>query len=236
MLERIARSLDLDRPAFGERTTWTVRTEHGVHQVELVQAVIGTRVSVDGEVVGRSAPWSFDQESFAFALDGAPATLVVHPDTRTGTVRTALLVNGAPIRANVPAWKLRRVGPVRWGRPAAFAGYSVAAILLAGAVLGDPFRSWAVVALRAALDAAWFALVRALDPLALLPAWLIQVTGSRWAMLLLGLELLAVVTVARDPALRARLPLVRATSLRARVLGWALVGLVVFAMPLLLVG
>lgn len=236
MFERIARSLDLDRPALGERTTWTARTEHGVHEIALVQAVTGTRVEVDGEVIARRPPWSYAQEAFAFSLDGAPATLVVHPDTRVGTVRTALLVNGDPIRANVPAWKRRRVAPIPWSRWATWAGYAIAATLLAAAVLGDPFRSWAVVALTAALDVLWYPLVRALDPLALLPAWLDRVTGSRAAMLLLAIELVAVIAVARRPALRALLPLVRSSSRGARVAGWALVALVVAAMPLLLPG
>lgn len=235
MLARIARSLDLDRPSLGERTGWTVRTAHGVHQIELVQAVTGTLVRVDGKTIGRSPAWSYAQESFAFTLDDAHATLVVHPDTRVGTVRTALLVNGEAIRPEVPAWK-RRGGPIRWGRMASFAGYAVAFTLLAGAVLGDPFRSWTVVTLRAALDMAWWSVVRVVDPLALLPAWLAQITGSRAAMLLLGLELIGVIAVARRPAMRARMPLLRSTSRRARIAGWALVGLVVGAMPLLLVG
>lgn len=236
MLARIARSLDLDRPSLGERTTWTVRTAHGVHQVELVQAVTGTRVRVDGKTVGRTPAWSYAQESFAFTLDGTHATLVVHPDTRSGTVRTALLVNGEAIRADVPAWKRRRVGPIRWGRIATFTGYSVALTLLAGAILGDPFRSWTVVGLRAALDVTWYPLLRALDPLALLPTWLEEITRSRAAMLLLGLELIAVIAIARRPSIRARLPLLRATSQGARIAGWALVALVVGAMPLLLAG
>lgn len=236
LLARIARSLDLDRPSLGERTTWTVRTSHGVHEVELIQAVTGTRVRVDGKTVGRSPAWSYAQESFAFTLDGAHATLVVHPDTRIGTVRTALLVNGEAIRADVPEWKRGRVPTIGWGRIAAFTGYTVALTLLAGAVLGDPFRLWSVVALHAALDMSWWALVRAIDPLALLPAWLAQVTGSRAAMLLLGLEILGVIALARRPTLRARLPLLRAPSRRTRIAGWALVTLVVGAMPLLLVG
>lgn len=207
-----------------------------MHDVELVQAVTGTRVRVDGETVGRSPAWSYAQESFAFTLDDQHATLVVHPDTRVGTVRTALLVNGAPVLANVPDWKRRQVGPIAWGRGAAFAGYAIAATLLAGAVMGDPFRSWTEIGLRAALDMAWFGLVRVLDPLALLPAWLDEITRSRAAMLLLGLELLAVVTVARQPRLRGRVPLLRARSRRARVAGWSLVALVVASLPLLLRG
>lgn len=205
-----------------------------MHEIELVQAVTGTRLRVDGETVGRWPPWSFAQESFAFTLDGAHATLVIHPDTRAGTLRTALLVNGVPLRPEVPAWKRRRVGPFRWGRWAAFAAYAIAATLLAGSVLGDPFRSWAVVTLHAGFDVVWFALVRALDPLALLPAWLDRITASRAAMLLLGLELLGVTTLARVPRLRHRLPLLRATSRAFRVLGWVVIGVVSASMPLLL--
>ena len=234
ILARVARLLDLDRAIPGERTKWTVRLPHGVHLVELEQFVSGTRVVVDGETVGRTAAWSFNSAPFRFAVGPAAATLALQPDTAAGTVRATLVVDGARIRPDGPARE--KVRPFPWSRVLARAAYVLAALLVAAAIAGDPFGTWTVDSLRLAVDVAWVAAIRGIDPFAVIPRWMDAVTSSRAALLLLGLELVAIVQVARDARLRARIPLLRSDARRARVLGWALLGLAAALLPTALGG
>ena len=236
MLARVARLLDLDRPTPGERTRWTVRTAHGIYLVELEQFVLGTRVRLDGKTVGHSPAWSFPAVPFRFAVGPSPATLTVRPDTRAGTVRATLIVDGAGIAPDTPAWRRRQVPPIPWARILARAGYALGALLVSAAAVGDPYLAWAVGALNTALDVAWIAAVRGIDPFGVLPAWLAAATSSRAAILLLGLEIVALVSVARDPRLRGRVPLLRSASWAFRVLGWAALGVAAAVLPLLLGG
>lgn len=232
ILARVARLLDLDRAIPGERTQWTVRLPHGVYLVELEQFVSGTRVILDGETVGRSPAWSFNPAPFRFAVGPAAATLALQPDTAAGTVRATLVVDGARIRPDAPARD--RVRPFPWSRVLARAAYALAALLVAAAAAGDPFLRWTVDSLRLAVDVAWVAAVRGIDPFAIIPRWIDAVTSSRAALLLLGVELVAVVQVARDARLRARIPLLRSDARRLRVLGWAILGLAMAYLPTLL--
>lgn len=232
ILARVARLLDLDRAVPGERTKWTVRLPHGVHLVELEQFVSGTRVVVDGETVGRSPAWSFRSAPFRFPVGTAAATLALQPDAAAGTVRATLVVDGARIRPDAPVSETVR--PFPWGRVLSRAAYALAAVLIAAAVTGDPFRTWAVDSLRLVVDVAWVAAVRGIDPFAVIPRWTDAVTSSRAALLLLGLELVAVARVARDVRLRARIPLLRSGARRWRVLGWALIALAAGFLPTLL--
>jgi hypothetical protein len=233
ILARLGRLLDLERPTPGERTQWTVRTEHGVYVVVLEQYVSGTRVRLDGKTVGHSPAWSFPAVPFRFAVGPLPATLGLSPDTEAGTVRATLIVDGARIAPDAPRWRLRPVPPTPWSRILASAGYALGALLVSAAVLGEPYQSWIVTALHVTLDVAWIAAVRAFDPLALLPSWLAMVTASRASMLVLGLSIAALVTVAHDPRLRGRVPVLRSPSRWERATGWAALTLAALLVPLL---
>jgi hypothetical protein len=232
ILARVARLLDLERPSPGERTHWTVRTEHGVHLVELDQFVSGTRVRVDGQTVGRSPAWAFPAAPFRFTVGTASATLALSPDTASGTVRATLIVDGARIRPDRPAPVTAR--PFAWARFLARAGYGLGALLIVAAVLGDPYGSWVMGWLRTAVNVAWVAAVRGIDPFALIPGWLATIASSRAAMLLAGIELLALVRLARDAAVRDRVPGLRSPSRFVRVLTWAMLGLGAAILPTLL--
>ena len=232
ILARVARLLDLDRPGPGERTRWTVRTAHGVYLVELEQFVSGTRVVLDGETVGRSPAWSFPSAPFRFAVGPVTATLALHPDTAAGTVRATLVVDGARIRPDRPARE--KVRPFPWSRVLARGAYVLAAVLISAAVVGDPYGTWAVDSLRLAVDVAWLAAIRGIDPFALIPRWMDSVTSSRAALLLLGLELVGIVQLARRPHLRARVPLLPSDQRRVRVAGWVLLALSAAFVPTLL--
>lgn len=234
VLARLARLLDLDRPTPGERTTWTVRTAHAVHAVELEQAVTGTRVRLDDVVVGRSPAWTFSDEPFRFAIGGTAAILAIRPETGTGTVRASLLVGGEPVPQDVPAWRRRQVQAIRWRGLLARFGYVLGALLVAAAAVGDPFLDWVSTALATAVHVAWIAAVRGVDPFALLPAWAHAVTASRAGMLVAGIELLGLVAVARDGRLRARVPVLRSPSRVSRVAGWSLLVLAAAILPTLL--
>lgn len=232
ILARVARLLDLDRPSPGERTRWTVRTAHGVYLVELEQFVSGTRVRLDGETVGRSPAWAFPGAPFRFAVGPSTATLALSPDTAAGTVRATLIVDGARIRPDRPTREMLR--PVPWGRLLARAGYGLGVLLISAAIIGDPFRSWVVELLRTAVNVAWLAAVRGVDPFGLIPGWLAAATSSRAAMLLLGVELVALVRIARDPALRDRVPGLRSSSRWFRVFAWVVLALTAAILPTLL--
>ena len=232
ILGRVARLLDLERATPGERTKWTVRLPHGVYLVELEQFVSGTRVTLDGQTVGRSPAWSFPSAPFRFAVGPAAATLALQPDTAAGTVRPTLVIDGARIRPDKPAGE--HVRPFPWSRVLGRAAYVLASILISAAVLGDPYGTWAVDSLRLAVDVAWVAAVRGVDPFAIIPRWTDAVTSSRAALLLLGLELIAIAQLARRPHLRARLPLLRSGQRRLRVLGWLLLALGAMFLPTLL--
>jgi len=220
ILARVARLLDLDRPAPGERTRWTVRTAHGVYLVELEQFVSGTRVRLDGKTIAHRPPWSFADVPFRFPIGAAAATLAVSPDTRAGTIRPTLIVDDARVPVDVPAWRRRKPVPVPWRSLLARGGYALAVLLIVAAIAGDPFERWIVTTLRAAVDVAWFAAIRGIDPFGLVPPWVDGVTSSRAALLLLGIELGALVTLARDARTRCRLPLVGSTSWPLRSIGW----------------
>lgn len=235
-LARLASLLDLDQLTPGERTQWTVRTAHGIYLVELEQFVSGTRVRLDGKTVGHSPPWSFPSVPFRFAVRPSAATLAVRPDTQAGTVRATLIVDGARIAPDAPAWRRRQVPPIPWARLLARAGYALGVLLVSAAAVGDPYRAWVVGALNTALDVAWIAAVRGIDPFGLVPAWLAAATSSRSSLLLLGLELVALVSVARDPRFRGRVPLLRSASRAFRVMGWAALGVAATVLPLLLGG
>lgn len=234
ILTRVARLLDLDHPTAGERTTWTVRTAHGVHSVELEQALTGTRVRLDGELIGRSDAWSFPDEPQRFSIEGSGAILVVRADTSSGTVRASLLVGGEPIPQDVPAWRRRPPPPVPWRRIALRTGRVIGAALVAGAALGDPFRGWVSTALGTAVDVVWLAAGSGIDVFGVVPAWVHAVTASRAAMLLAGLELLALLALAGDGRIRRRVPLLRSGSRWGRGAGWILLVLAAALLPTLL--
>ena len=235
ILARVARLLDLDRARPGERTQWTVRLSHGVYLVELEQFVSGTRVRVDGETVGRSPAWSFPAVPFRFAVGQAVATLALHPDTTAGTVRATLIVDGARITAD-PAAAGRPPRPFRWGRVLARMGYALGALFVSAAVIGDPYQSWIVDALRTAVAVVWLAVVRGIDPLALIPGWLAAATSSRAALMAVGIELIALVTLSRSARLRSLVPVLRDGGRIARTLGWAALIALALVLPTLLAG
>ena len=236
ILSRVARLLDLDRPAPGELTRWTVRTAHGVHLVELEQFISGTRVRLDGRTVAQRPPWSFADVPFRFAVGSAAATLAVRPDTRAGTIRTTLIVDDARIPADVPAWRRRKPKPMPWRRILSRAGYGLALLLIAAAVAGDPFRGWTVAALTTGVDLAWVAAIRGVDPFGLMPPWILAVTSSRASLLLSGIELGLLVALATQPRLRARVPALRATGRVPRIAAWALLVLAGAVLPTLVGG
>jgi hypothetical protein len=236
ILARVARLLDLDRPAPGDRTRWTVRTAHGVHLVELEQFISGTRVRLDGKTVAHRPPWSFADVPFRFAIGASPAALAVSPDTRAGTIRATLIVDDARIPADVPAWRRRKPKPIPWRAILSRAGYGLAVALIAAAAAGDPFRGWIVSALTTGVDLAWVAAIRGLDPFGLIPPWIVAVTSTRASLLLSGLELGAVVTLATQPRLRSRVPGLRATGRLSRIAAWALLLLAASALPTLVGG
>lgn len=236
ILSRVARLLDLDRPAPGELTRWTVRTAHAVHLVELEQFISGTRVRLDGRTVGHRPPWSFDDVPFRFPVGSSAATLAVSPDTRAGTIRATLSVDDARIPADVPAWRRRKPRPIPWRTILSRAGYGLAVLLIAAAAAGDPFRGWIVAALATGVDLAWFAAIRGVDPFGLIPPWIVVVTSSRASLLLSGIELGALVTLATQPSVRARVPGLRASERLPRIAAWTLLLLAAAAMPMLVGG
>ena len=236
ILARVARLLDLDRPAPGERTRWTVRTAHGVYLVELEQFVSGTRVRLDGKTIAHRPPWSFADVPFRFAIGASPATLAVSPDTRAGTIRATLIVDDARIPADVPAWRRRKPKPIPWRAILSRAGYGLAVVLIGAAAAGDPFRGWIVTALTTGVDLAWVAAIRGLDPFGLIPPWILAVTSSRASLLLSGLELGALVTLATQPRVRSRVPGLRAKGGLRRIAAWAVLLLAAAALPTLVGG
>jgi hypothetical protein len=108
--------------------------------------------------------------------------------------------------------------------------------LIAAAAAGDPFRGWIVSALTTGVDLAWVAAIRGLDPFGLIPPWIVAVTSTRASLLLSGLELGAVVTLATQPRLRSRVPGLRATGRLSRIAAWALLLLAASALPTLVGG
>lgn len=234
VLAIVARFLELDRPMPGERTTWTARTAHGVHSVELEQAVTGTRVRVDGRIVGRAPAWSFSDEPFRFPIGASSGIVTVRADTGRGSLRASLLVDGEPVPQDAPERSKRGQGRIPWRRILVRASYALGALLVVSAAVGDPLRAWASTALVTTVNVAWLAAVRGIDPFGLLPGWMAAVTGSRAGMLLAGLELLALVTITRDARLRRRIPLLGSPSRVWRVVGWAMLVLAAAAPPTLL--
>lgn len=233
-LARLGKLLDLDRPLPGERTTWTVRTAHGVHAVELEQSVTGTRVRADGVVVARASSWSFSDEPFRFQVGGSEAMLSISTDTSRGTERASLLVRGDPVAQDAPGWRTRRAPQIRWGLLLSRTGYLLGAVLILSAGIGDPLLGFTTTALATAVDVAWLAGVSGVDPFGLLPGWVRTFTASRAGTLLTGIELLALVTIARDPRLRSRVPLLDSTSRLWRVIGWGVLLLAAAIVPTLL--
>lgn len=236
VLAIVARFLELDRSMPGERTAWTVRTAHGVHSVELEQAVTGTRVRVDGRVVGRAQAWSFSDEPFRFTVDGSPAILAISSDTGRGTERASLLVAGEPVAQDAPAWRRSRSRPIARGPILARAGYLTAGTLILAAASGDPLFGTVSAALGTAAEVAWFAVVRAVDWTGLLPAWVHALAASRAGMLLAGIELLLLVAVAQDRRLQERLPALGSTSRVRRAAGWIALVSAAAVPPILLDG
>lgn len=233
-LTRLGRLLDLDRPIPGERTIWTIRTEHGVHTVELEQSVTGTRVRADGVVVGRSSAWSFSDEPFRFAVGGSAAILSIGTDTGRGTERASLLVSGEPVAQDTPAWRTRRAAAIRWGPALARTGYLLGAALILSAGIGDPLLGITTTAFATAVDVAWLAGVSGVDPFGLLPAWAHALAATRAGTLLAGIELVLLVTLARDRRLQRRLPLLGSESRPVRVIVWSVLALAAAVLPTLL--
>ena len=231
---RLGRLLDLDRAIPGERTTWTIRTEHGVHTVELEQSVTGTRVRADGVVVGRSSAWSFSDEPFRFQVGGSAAILSIGTDTSRGTERASLLVSGEPVAHDAPAWRTRRAAAIRWGLVLARTGYLLGAALILSAGIGDPLLGFTTTALATAVDVAWLAAVRGVDPFGLLPTWAHALAATRAGTLLAGVELVLLVTLARDRRLQRRLPLLGSASRSVRVIVWSVLALAAAVLPTLL--
>ena len=231
---RLARLQDIDRPLPGERTTWTVRTAHGVHTVELEQSVTGTRVRADGAVVGRASAWSFSDEPFRFQVGGAAAVLAVGADTGRGTERASLLVLGEPVAQDGRAGRTRRTPPIPWSRLLARTGYLLGGALIVSAAIGDPVLGFTTNVLGTAVNLAWLAGVRGIDPFGILPSWIHAITASRAGTLLTGLELLALVTLAREPRLQRRVPLLDPASRLWRVVGWGVLLLAAAIVPALL--
>lgn len=234
VLTIVARFLELDRSMPGERTAWTVRTAHGVHSVELDQTVIGTRVRVDGRVVGRAPAWSFSDEPFRFPIGASRGIVAVRADAGRGSLRASLLVDGEPVPQDPPERSKRAEGRIPWRRILERAGYALAALLVVSAAIGDPVRDWTSTALVTTVNVAWLAAVRGIDPFALLPGWMTAVSGSRAGMLLAGLELFALVTLTRDERIRRRIPLLGSRSRAWRVVGWAVLVLAAAVPPTLL--
>ena len=233
-LARLGRLLDLDRPLPGERTTWTVRTAHGVHTVELEQSVTGTRVRADGAVVGRASAWSFPEEPFRFQVGEAAAVLAIGTDTLRGTERASLLVLGEPVAQDGLAGRSGRTSPIRWSRPLARTGYLLGSALILSAAIGDPVLGIMANVLGTAVNVAWLAAVRGVDPFGILPSWVHAITASRAGTLLTGLELLALVKLARDPRLQRRVPLLDSASRPWRIVGWGVLLLAAAIVPTLL--
>lgn len=234
ILARVARLLDLDRPTPGARTTWTVRTAHGVYVVELEEFVSGTRVRLDGASLGHSSAWSFPGVPFRFPIGPSIASLAVRPDAETGTVRATLIVDDARIAPDPPAWRRRDVPPMRWSPVLARAGYAFSALFVSAAAIGDPYRESVAGAVNTAFTVAWLAAIRGIDPFGLLPAWLAAATASRAGLLLFGVELLALTALARRPELQARVPGLRARGRATRAAAWMGVMLVAAVLPTLL--
>lgn len=233
-LARLGRLLDLDRPLPGERTTWTVRTAHGVHTVELEQSVTGTRVRADGAVVGRASAWSFSDEPFRFQVGGSAAVLAIGTDTSRGTERASLLVLGEPVAQDGPAGRTSRTPPFRWGRLLARTGYLLGATLILSAAIGDPVLGFITSALGTAVNVAWLAAVRGIDPFGILPSWTQAVAATRAGTLLGGIELVLLVTLAQHHELRGRVPLLGSASRPVRVISWSLLTLAAAIAPTLL--
>lgn len=233
-LARLGRLLDLDRPLPGERTTWTVRTAHGVHIVELEQSVTGIRVRADGVVVGRASAWSFSDQPFRFQVGGSAAMLSIGTDTGRGTQQASLLVLGEPVTQDSPAWRTRRPPPIRWDRLLAWSGYLLGAALILSAAIGDPVFGFVANVLGTAVNVAWLAAVRGIDPFGIVPLWMQALAATRAGTLLAGIELVLLVTLARDHTLRGRLPLLGAASRPVRVIGWSVLALAAAVLPTLL--
>ena len=235
-LARLGRLLDLDRPLPGERTTWTVRTAHGIHSVELEQSVTGTRVRVDGIVVGRASAWSFSDEPFRFHVGGSAAMLSIGTDTGRGTERASLLVLGEPVAQDGRAGRTRRTSPVPWSRPLARAGYLLSGALILSAAVGDPVFGFLANVLGTAVNVAWLAAVRGIDPFGIVPSWVHALAATRAGTLLAGIEMVLLITLARDHTLRGRVPLLGSASRSARVIGWSVLVLAAAVLPTLLDG
>lgn len=155
-----------------------MRTEHGVHVVELEQFVAGVRVLVDGAVIARRPPWSFSELPYRFAIGSADAVLTVSADTRAATIRATLFVDGARVLADVPSWRRRNTVPTPWRAILVRAAYALGLLLVAAGAAGDPFQGWIAAAVMTGVELAWFAAIRGVDPFGLVPPWASAVT---WA-------------------------------------------------------
>jgi hypothetical protein len=219
LLRGIARAFELDTLSAGERRSWTVRLEHGVHLVRLDQSPLGNRLFLDGREVARSGPWTYE-DPLRFRVGGQPAEVRFSADERSGSLRTQLLVAGEPVRADPPRAR-ERPRPFRWGVAVERACYVVGGALLLGGLTGEPVSA----AVRQVLWTAGVLVLsmglRAVDPFDLLSALLEKSLRDGAPMIVAGGLLIAIAAIARDRfGLRERIPLVREAAVLPRIIGW----------------
>ncbi|MDQ3097265.1 MAG: hypothetical protein M3Q61_03755, partial [Chloroflexota bacterium] len=106
--------------------------------------------------------------------------------------------------------------------------------LILSAGIGDPLLGFTTTALATAVDMAWLAAVRGVDPIGLLPTWAHALAATRAGILLAGIELVLLVTLARDRRLQQRLPLLGSASRSVRVIVWSVLALAAAVLPALL--